>query len=193
MKNQKNKLEVRQFDCAELRAEETSDGVIVRGYAAVFDSLSEDLGGFKETINRNAFNGVLTNDVVALLNHDNNIVFGRTSSGTLKLSTDERGLISEIKMPNTQAAKDTVELMKRGDISKMSFGFIVDADKWQESERGFVREVKEVKRLIDVSLVTRPAYPQTSAAVRSLDIYKNTKTKDLGLIKNKLRFKTFLK
>ena len=98
---QKNNLETRQFDCAELRAERTKDGVIVRGYAAVFDSLSEDLGGFKEKINRSAFDNVLNNDVVALLNHDNNIVFGRTTSGTLKLSVDERGLVSEIRMPNT--------------------------------------------------------------------------------------------
>ena len=166
-------LEIRQFDCSELRAERNEAGeTIVRGYAAVFDQLSEDLGGFKEKINNRAFDKVLDNDVVALLNHDNNIVFGRTSSGTLKLSVDERGLVSEITMPNTQAAKDTIELMERGDISKMSFGFYVDKDKWEEDSTGFVREVNEVKILIDVSLVTRPAYPQTSAAVRSLDHHR---------------------
>ena len=110
--NQKTKnLEIRQFDCGELRTEQTENGeTIVRGYAAVFNELSEDLGGFREKIHRDAFNNVLTDDVVALLNHDNSVVFGRTSSGTLKLSTDERGLVSEIRMPNTQAAKDTVEL-----------------------------------------------------------------------------------
>tara|TARA_R100000951_G_scaffold111786_1_gene111223 strand:+ start:77 stop:655 length:579 start_codon:yes stop_codon:yes gene_type:complete len=184
---QKNNLETRQFDCAELRAERTKDGVIVRGYAAVFDSLSEDLGGFKEKINRSAFDNVLNNDVVALLNHDNNIVFGRTTSGTLKLSVDERGLVSEIRMPNTQQANDTIELMERGDISKMSFGFYVDRDKWEESERGFVREVKEVKRLIDVSLVTRPAYNETTAAVRSLNLYRSEKPQNTNL--NKLKYK----
>ena len=186
-KKLKNNLEVRQFDCQELRAENTADGVIVRGYAAVFDSLSEDLGGFKETINRSAFDGVLEDDVVALLNHDNNIVFGRTSSGTLKLSVDERGLVSEIKMPNTQAAKDTIALMERGDISKMSFGFYVNKDDWKESERGFVREVKEVKRLVVISIVTRPAYNETSVGLRSLDLYRQSKTEDLGL--SKLKFK----
>tara|TARA_R110000764_G_scaffold34641_2_gene77279 strand:+ start:539 stop:1126 length:588 start_codon:yes stop_codon:yes gene_type:complete len=189
MKNQqKNSLEVRQFECKELRSSLNAKGEsVVIGYAAVFDQLSEDLGGFKEKINKRAFDKVLQNDVVALLNHDSNIVFGRTSSGTLKLSVDERGLVSEITMPNTQAAKDTIELMKRGDISKMSFGFYVDEDEWKESERGFVREVKEVKRLTDVSLVTTPAYPQTTAAVRSLDIFKNIKTGSLDLIKNKLK------
>ena len=180
-------VETREFECTELRAESTADGVIVKGYAAVFDSFSEDLGGFKETINRSAFDRVLDNDVVALLNHDNNIVFGRTSSGTLKLSVDERGLVSEINMPNTQAAKDTIELMKRGDISKMSFGFIVDNDKWEESERGFVREVKEVKRLVDGSIVTRPAYNDTTVGLRSLDLFRNNKKVNPPI--NKLKFK----
>jgi len=182
------KMEIRQFDLAEFRYDKADNGdTIVRGYAAVFGSLSEDLGGFKEKINSRAFDNVLEDDVVALLNHDNNIVFGRTSSGTLKLSVDERGLVSEIRMPNTQAAKDTLELMKRGDINKMSFGFLVDKDKWVESERGYVREVKEVKRLIDVSLVTRPAYPQTSVAIRSLDIFKSDKPKVLNTLKNKIK------
>tara|TARA_R100001463_G_scaffold15386_4_gene40271 strand:- start:9144 stop:9719 length:576 start_codon:yes stop_codon:yes gene_type:complete len=180
-------LEIRQFECQELRAETTEAGdTIVRGYAAVFDQLSEDLGGFKEKINNRAFDKVLENDVVALLNHDNNIVFGRTTAGTLKLSVDERGLVSEITMPNTQAAKDTIELMNRGDISKMSFGFYVDKDKWEEDSTGFVREVKEVKRLIDVSLVTRPAYPQTSAAVRSLDHHKQDNKDNIKTRKSKL-------
>ena len=184
------KTEIRQYNLSECRFAKADDGcTIVRGYAAVFDSLSEDLGGFKEKIDKRAFDNVLNNDVVAVFNHDMNIIFGRTSSGTLKLSVDERGLVSEIKMPNTSAAKDTIELMRRGDINKMSFGFIVDKDKWKESERGYVRTVQEVKRLIDVSLVTRPAYPQTSAAVRSLDDYKKKKKKPKAsnIYKNKLR------
>ena len=184
------KTEIRQYNLSECRFDKADDGsTIVRGYAAVFDSLSEDLGGFKEKIDNRAFDNVLNDDVVAVFNHDMNIIFGRTSSGTLKLSVDERGLVSEIKMPNTSAAKDTIELMRRGDINKMSFGFIVDKDKWKESERGYVRTVQEVKRLIDVSLVTRPAYPQTSAAVRSLDDYKKKKKKPKAsnISKNKLR------
>ena len=182
-------MEIRQFNVSEFRYDKAEDGgTIVRGYAAVFNELSEDLGGFKEKINNRAFDNVLENDVVALLNHDNNIVFGRTSSGTLKLSVDERGLVSEIRMPNTTAGNDTLELMKRGDINKMSFGFVVDKDKWIESERGYVREVKEVKRLIDVSLVTRPAYKNTSVAIRSLDIFKNQKPKLMSTLKNKVKF-----
>jgi HK97 family phage prohead protease len=184
----KNEKETRQFNAPELRAETDEAGnTVLTGYAAVFGELSEDLGGFKEIIHRNAFDNVLNDDVVFLLNHDNNIVFGRSSSGTLKLSVDERGLKTEVKMPNTGPANDAVELMKRGDLSKMSFGFFIESDKWKESERGFIREVTEVKRLTDVSLVTRPAYPQTSASIRSLEEFKYECRDNVQARKNKLR------
>ena len=176
MKNLKNnQKEVRQMHAAELRAINNDDGnVTIRGYATVFDQLSEDLGGFKEKIDKNAFRSVLDSpdlNVVALFNHDSNIVFARSTSGTLKLSTDENGLISEWDMPNTQAAKDTAELVKRGDISQMSFGFVVGNDDWEQRDGEYIRTITDVKKLFDVSLVTTPAYPQTSAAIRSLDNY----------------------
>lgn len=181
-------IEIRQFDCHDLRAYKDKDKKKkVRGYAAVFDSLSEDLGGFREKINRNAFDNVLDNDVVAVFNHDMNMILGRTTSGTLKLSVDERGLLTEIDMPNTTLGNDLVELVERGDISKMSFGFFVDRDAWIESENDFVREVKEVKKLIDVSLVTKPAYNDTSAAVRSLDNYKQQKTETNSINQYKIK------
>ena len=187
-KKVKNNLEVRQFDCHELRTIKDEKGKKkVKGYAAVFNSLSEDLGGFREKINRNAFDNVLDDDVVAVFNHDMNMVLGRTSSGTLKISVDERGLFTEIDMPNTTLGNDLTELVERGDISKMSFGFYVDRDAWIESETDFVREVKEVKRLIDVSLVTKPAYNDTSVAVRSLDNYRQHKTELNNLNKYKIK------
>lgn len=176
MKNLKNnQKEVRQLHAAELRAIKNDDGnVTIKGYATVFDQLSEDLGGFKEKIDKNAFKSVLNSpdlNVVALFNHDSNIVFARSKSGTLKLSTDEKGLISEWNMPNTQAAKDTTELVKRGDISQMSFGFVVKSDDWEQRNGEYIRTITDVKKLFDVSLVTTPAYPQTSAGIRSLDNY----------------------
>jgi len=157
-KKVKNNLEVRQFDCHELRTIKDEKGKKkVKGYAAVFNSLSEDLGGFREKINRNAFDNVLDDDVVAVFNHDMNMVLGRTSSGTLKISVDERGLFTEIDMPNTTLGNDLTELVERGDISKMSFGFYVDRDAWIESETDCVRVVKVVKRLIDDSIVKKRA------------------------------------
>tara|TARA_R100000329_G_C7610729_1_gene216713 strand:- start:945 stop:1538 length:594 start_codon:yes stop_codon:yes gene_type:complete len=188
-KKMNNNLEVRQFECHDLRAykDDKDKKKKVRGYAAVFNSLSEDLGGFREKINRNAFDNVLDDDVVAVFNHDMNMVLGRTTSGTLKISVDERGLLTEIDMPNTTLGNDLVELVERGDISKMSFGFYVDRDAWIESENDFVREVKEVKRLIDVSLVTKPAYNDTSVAVRSLDNYKQQKTETNSINQYKIK------
>ena len=186
-----NNLEKRIFNCKELRYHEDEHGKKkVRGYAAVFNELSEDLGNFREKINPDAFNNVLDNDVVALLNHDMDNLFGRTSNGTVKLSVDERGLYTEIDMPNTQLAKDTIELMERGDISQMSFGFYVGQDSWNKSDAGNIRTIEEISRLVDISLVTIPAYPQTSASVRSLvnNIEKEQERKDnVQVRKNKLK------
>ena len=186
-----NNLEKRIYNCKELRYHEDEHGKKkVRGYAAVFNELSEDLGNFREKINPDAFNNVLDNDVVALLNHDMDNLFGRTSNGTVKLSVDERGLFTEIDMPNTQLAKDTIELMERGDISQMSFGFYVGQDSWNKSDAGNIRTIEEISRLVDISLVTIPAYPQTSASVRSLldNIDKEEERKDnVQVRKNKLK------
>lgn len=173
-----NKKEVRQLEAAELRAEKTEQGYTIRGYAAVFNKLSHDLGGFNEKIERGAFKNALNDpnlDVVALFNHDNNQIFARSSSGTLKLSEDENGLLSEWTMPDTQLGRDTSKLVERGDISKMSFGFFIDKDRWEEKNGNYTRTIEEVKKLVDVSLVTNPAYPDTSAGLRSLDAFKDEK------------------
>lgn len=137
-----------------------------RGHAAVFDSESEDLGGFVETIARGAFRRALADepDVRALFNHDSNYVLGRTTNGTLRLGEDPRGLVAEFEAPDTQYARDLRELVKRGDVNQMSFAFTVARDDWRERPDGTIhRRVLEVDRLYDVSLVTTPAYPETSA------------------------------
>jgi len=177
MKNKSsNQKEVRQINTAELRAiDNENGGVTIRGYASVYDELSHDLGGFREKIDKEAFRNVLASpelNCVCLLNHDQNIIFARSSNGSLKLSSDKTGLISEWEMPNTQAAKDTAELVRSGIISQMSFGFFVGKDSWEQRNKGeYIRTIQEVKKLVDVSLVSNPAYPQTSAAIRSLDDY----------------------
>ena len=105
---------------------------IIDGYAAVYDKPSEEMGfmfgSFKERIARGTFDGVLKDDTRALVNHDYNYVLGRAKSGTLQLSTDERGLRAQITPPDTQWARDLMVSMKRGDIDQMSFGFSVDED-----------------------------------------------------------------
>ena len=155
----------------ELRAAE--DGQKIVGYAAVFNSYSEDLGGFRERIAAGAFANVLENDVRALFNHESDIVLGRTKSGTLTLEEDETGLRVEITPPDTQAARDVMELLKRGDVDQMSFAFRVGKDMWTKNEDETIeRTITEIASLYDVSVVTYPAYPDTSAAVRSLEKFK---------------------
>jgi HK97 family phage prohead protease len=141
----------------------------IRGYAAVFDKKSDDLGGFREIIRPGAFKKTIKEaDVRALFNHDPNYVLGRTKSGTLELSEDDKGLAIDIDPPDTQFVRDLMTSIGRGDIDQMSFGFRTIKDSWNEPKEGgeITRELLEVE-LFDISPVTFPAYPQTSVAVRS--------------------------
>ena len=138
----------------------------IEGYAAVFDEWSENLGWFKEKIRPGAFTNTLKDaDVRALFNHDANYVLGRNTADTLDLAEDDHGLHFRAQPPETQWAQDLVASMKRGDINQGSFGFFTVRDEWQE--KNSERELIEVE-LFDVSVVTYPAYPQTSISARSL-------------------------
>jgi len=148
------------------------DSRTIRGYAAVFDSKSKNLGWFREKIDRNAFEDSDMTDVVAVLNHDFNILFARSSSKTLSLGVDDKGLYYEFDAPNTTTGNDLLEMVSRGDINKSSFQFIVSRDLWeQDDEDGEIRTILAVKRVIDVSPVTFAAYPDTSVAKRSHDAF----------------------
>jgi len=151
----------------ELRADDAEP--VVAGYAAVFNELSEDLGGFREVIAPGAFTEALNaSDIRALFNHDPSQIVARTKNGTLKVWEDEKGLRYEFT-PNmkTQAGRDLVELLKRGDVDQSSFAFSMDGgvDEWDDSGDIPVRRLKKVGRLYDVSPVTYPAYPATSVQV----------------------------
>ena len=163
----------RRIQCKEVRLHDNAGTPTIRGYAAVFNQLSEDLGGFREQLTAGAFTDALGNsDVRALINHDPNLVLGRNKSGTLTMSEDATGLQVEITPPDTQAARDLVALMKRGDVSQMSFAFTVakEDQAWTRDGTGpWLRTIKRVNRLYDVSVVTYPAYPQTTAAARALE------------------------
>jgi len=162
-------LERRAYPVAELRlAAEDGMAAKISGHAAVFDQLSEDLGGFRERIAAGAFANTLKNaDIRALFNHDANFVLGRNKAGTLRLKEDLTGLAIEIDPPDTQFARDLGVSMKRGDINQMSFGFYTVSDQWAKIDGAWVRTLLEVE-LFDVSPVTYPAYPQTDVAVRSM-------------------------
>lgn len=167
----------KRMHVAELRVERSeAEAPKIRGYAAVFDSLSEDLGGFTERINAGAFaEAIRRDDVRALINHDPNLVLGRNRSGTLTMREDGSGLAVEITPPDTQAARDLLALMERGDVSQMSFAFTVSKEdqSWERNGEGpWIRTIRRVARLFDVSVVTYPAYPSTSAAMRALEQYQ---------------------
>lgn len=175
-KTPKDKYTTRAFALSNVKLESRADGEPSRitGLAAVFDKLSEDLGGFREKIRKGAFaKSIKDGDIRALFNHNPDHILGRTVAGTLELSEVEEGLSVKIDVPDTTIAKDLVTSMKRGDVSQMSFGFQTITDKWTELKGKSIRELLEVK-LFDVSPVTFPAYPQTSAQARSMPGSKDT-------------------
>jgi len=146
-------------------------GNTIRGYAAVFNSPSEDLGGFVEYIAPGAFDSVMNDDVRGFYNHDWNYLLGRVSSGTLRIFLDEVGLGYEIDLPNTSYANDLAELMKRGDVNQSSFAFMIESDKWEVKGKQNIRTITKVSRLIDVAPVVIPAYPAATSKLvsRALD------------------------
>jgi len=148
----------------------TNNGMTFSGYAAVFDSPSEPLP-FIETIAPGAFRSSLQsrNQVKMFVNHDSNMVLASTRSGTLRLTEDNKGLFAEADLPETTYARDLSVMMRRGDVTSMSFGFSVPngGDEWAD---GATRRLNTV-RLHEVSVVTGfPAYEATSAQLRSIDV-----------------------
>jgi HK97 family phage prohead protease len=149
----------------EVKADENGRTVI-RGYAAVFESESQDLGGFVEIVERGAFDEVMGSspDVFGKYNHER--VIGRTSSGTMRLMVDERGLRYEIDPP--RAAADVVELIERGDVRGSSFAFRSrPADEtWSRDNNGrMIRRIKKFSFLGDAGPVDTPAYLATETYV----------------------------
>jgi HK97 family phage prohead protease len=163
----------RRSAAAELRVISKGGQAHLRGHAAVFDSLSEDLGSFREVIDRRAFDDTLDADVRALVNHDPSLLLGRTKSGTLKLSIDERGLVYDVLLPKTQYAADLIESISRKDLSGSSFSFRATKDKWEKRDGENIRTVLTAE-LIDVSPVTYPAYSATDTTVaqRALKLWR---------------------
>lgn len=151
----------RRSNSLELRA--AGDGSrTLSGRIAQFNVLSDDLGGFVEVIRPGAFSdSLVTNpDVRALWNHSTDHVLGRTISGTLRLVEDNEALNFELDIPKTSTGNDLVELVTRGDVTGCSFGFTVDEERLNyRGEELPLRELLKVS-LIEVSIVTFPAYAQ---------------------------------
>jgi HK97 family phage prohead protease len=181
------KMETR-INHSEVEFREVADGkgMTFEGYASVFNSPSEPIGGqFTEYVKPGAFKRSLDarNDVKLLWNHDTGEVLGSTRAGTLRLVEDSHGLKAVAELPNTQRGRDTAELLRRGDVANMSFGFSVPkgGDSW--SDNGGTRELHSV-RLHEVSIVAYPAYSASTASVRAVEFSADDLAESLMLLEN---------
>lgn len=169
------------IDQAEVRADPETG--VISGYAMVFNSLSKLLyGRFYEKILPEAMNGVVEkSDVLALLDHDRSRgVLARSmfNDGTLTLSIDDKGLRYEFTPPKTALAEEVKEYLRRKDIQGSSFWFSLDedGDKWEKTtDDKYIRTITKFSEIYDVSLVFSPAYPETTAAIRSLEAFEQEK------------------
>ena len=184
----------------ELRVAAGESATIV-GAAAVFRSYSQNLGGFVEQIEGRAFDDVLDDDVVALVNHDPNLLLARSGAGSLRLTTDDDALRYEIDLdlsdPDGVSAAAKV---RSGAMPGSSFSFVVadDGDSWSLTEQGFpLRTISRIGRLYDVGPVTRPAYKGTegsgaATAMRSLSVFTGAPIAELVAAAGRNELRSFL-
>lgn len=154
----------------EMRAEASRT---IGGYGAVFNRLSQNLGGFVERLDPAFFNKArgdgwpgLGSGVMARYNHSDSFLLGSTGSGTLRLTVDNTGLDYAVDTPQTRA--DVYELVQRGDVRQSSFAFITYDDDWGMTDQGFPLRTLLSGQLVDVAPVNSPAYIETSVGLRSL-------------------------
>ncbi|HCC5683217.1 TPA: HK97 family phage prohead protease [Staphylococcus aureus] len=184
MKNE----ETRAGSGVEIRSDDEK-GMFIEGYALKFDTWSENLGGFKETITKRALENTDLSDVRCLVDHLPSQIIGRTTAGTLKLDIDDVGLRYRCQLPNTTFARDLYENMKLGNINQCSFGFMLnengDEIRFDENDGVYKRTLTSISKLTDVSVVTYPAYKDTDVkpALRSIENIENEQRKKVLEIK----------
>lgn len=171
----------RRFNSGRVEVRGTFAGKQVRlgGYAAKFNARSENMGGagidFYEIIEPGFFDNVLRDDVRCLKNHDENLILGRTASGTCRIAQDDTGLVYECDADEGQTyARDLIISLERGDITQSSFAFTVKREgvRWVEQGNVITRYLLKggCTRLYDVSPVVYPAYPDATVALREAEI-----------------------
>jgi hypothetical protein len=161
----------RYYSPAELKAEskEGSPGTL-SGYVTKWNLLSSDRGGYRDLFRAGVFVNLTeeNHDVKAYRDHDDSVYLGRTANSTLKLKTDDVGLLFSLELPDTQDGRDTAALMKRGDFGGMSFGYLPGEFEWKKKEHGPVREHIS-GQLFEISVVFSPAFPKTSVELNALN------------------------
>ena len=155
-RSSKSKFETREAD----------GEMYISGYFAVFNSEYEIWPGAVESVADTAFDGALADDIRCLIDHETRLVLGRNKAGTLALKTDARGLWGEVRInPNDQDAVNLYERVKRGDVDQCSFGFDILDEEFEDRGDTVKWTIKKVK-LYEVSVVTFPAYEETSVSAR---------------------------
>lgn len=157
---------------------EGDDSPVIRGYGAVFNSLSQNLGGFREKIAPGAFARSIKGnpDIVSLFNHESSMLLGRTGAGTLTVREDKNGLFIEVNPPEHRM--DVVNSIKRGDVPGMSFQFTTLKDSWEGLDTKDPTRTLEEVRLMEVGPVVFPAYRDTVVSARALDRLGGNHTDD---------------
>jgi uncharacterized protein len=193
----KNKYERRLL---EMRAVGEGDKMTVEGYAIVFEQPATH-GRFTETIKRGALDGADMKNVPLRYNHNDNVmVMARTKNNSLRLIVDDKGLLIQADLLDTQSNRDLYAGIQAGLIDKMSFAFTVadGGDKWSFGEKETTREVTKINKLYDVSVVDAPFYDGTSVYARSLELLDGEKRRLDGLhelealkIKTQIRSKLY--
>ena len=177
----------------EFRNDGEKDEQYIEGYALKFGTWSENLGGFKETIERSALKNTDLSDVRALFNHDPAQVLARSSAGSLELDVDDVGLKFRAKIPNTSYGKDLIENLRNGNVNQCSFGFMLDDNgdemDYDKDEGIYKRTLRSIKEILDVSVVTYPAYRDTNVApaLRSIDKIEKEQNEKRQLEMEKLK------
>jgi len=142
----------------------------ISGYGVLFNDTSvilRDRKGeeFIEVVDPSAFDNTDLSDVYLYYQHDPKQVLASTAAGTLSLTITERGLYFTANLPDTHLGRDTYELLKRGDLKDMSFGFNIQSDSWDVTQNPPLRKVKQIANLDEISIVTRGAYSNTEVQV----------------------------
>jgi hypothetical protein len=164
----------------------SENGRMIKGYASTFESMYEMYPGYNETIARGAFDGCDMSDVVALFNHESEMLLARTKDGvgTLTLRVDDKGLYFEFEALNTTMGNDVLENIKAGNIRGCSFAFTVSEQKVEEFADGScLRTILKIDKLYDVGPVVNPAYEDTEVEAykkRNRELIKKEDTKTIN-------------
>ena len=181
------KKQVRSLGKLQTRDNSTDDEMKIAGYFVVFNTETEIYDGMFEEISDKAFKDIDLTDIRALADHDTAKVLGRTKSKTLTLKVDEKGLFGEITInPEDSEAVNLYQRVKRGDIDQCSFGFSILNETMEQREDGTTKWTITEIELFEVSVVTFPAYSDTSVEARSAQI-KQLEKRNLQKRKQQLK------